>query len=89
MVLGDIPHTYIKVPAPSPHLARLGILPRYATTLSRVAFDEIERIAKEEAEKGWDTRRLTRARQRVGEGVANWLSGTFDGELPETTGLTV
>ena len=78
-VLGDIPHTYYKVPPPSAHLSRLGVFPRYATTLSRVAFDEIERIAKEEAAKGWDTRRLTRARQRVGEGVANWLSGTLDG----------
>jgi len=78
--LGDIPVVYHKVPPPSIHLTRLGILPRYATTLSRVAFDEIERIAKEEAAKGWETRRLTRARQRVGESVANWLSGMFDGE---------
>jgi anaphase-promoting complex subunit 2 len=79
--LDDIPQTFHKIPAPSAQLTRLGVLPRYGTTLSRVAFDEIERIAKEEAAKGWDARRMTRARQRVGEGVANWLAGMFDGEI--------
>ncbi|WVQ64090.1 uncharacterized protein L199_002249 [Kwoniella botswanensis] len=75
----SVPVNYHKVPPPSPHLSRLGIFPRYSGTLSRVAYKEIEKIAREEAEKGWDTRRLTRARQRVGDGVANWLSGMFEG----------
>jgi anaphase-promoting complex subunit 2 len=82
-VLQDIPHNFQKVPAPSSHLNRLGIFPRYATTLSKVAFDQIESIAKEEAAKGWDQRRLTRARQRVGEGVANWLAGMLESESSE------
>jgi anaphase-promoting complex subunit 2 len=89
-VLQDIPHSFQKVPAPSAHLSRLGVFPRYATTLSKVAFDEIENIAREEAAKGWDQRRLTRARQRVGEGVANWLAGMVDSESRvHSHGLTV
>ncbi|KAK4687974.1 anaphase-promoting complex subunit 2, partial [Tremellales sp. Uapishka_1] len=68
-----------KIPPPSPHLSRLGIFPRYSATLSKVAYEEIERIAREEADKGWDGRRLGKARERVGNGVANWLSGMFDG----------
>ncbi|OCF34155.1 anaphase-promoting complex subunit 2 [Kwoniella heveanensis BCC8398] len=70
---------YHKVPPPSPHLSRLGVFPRYSGTLSQVAYKEIEKIAEQEAGKGWNTRRLTRARQRVGDGVANWLSGMFEG----------
>jgi len=66
--------------APSPHLSRLGVLPRYSGVLSRVALAEIEQIAREEAGKGWEARRLAKARQRVGEGVAGWLGGIFDGE---------
>jgi len=45
-----------------------------------VALAEIEQIAREEAGKGWEARRLAKARQRVGEGVAGWLGGIFDGE---------
>ncbi|WWC91460.1 uncharacterized protein L201_006406 [Kwoniella dendrophila CBS 6074] len=75
----SVPLNYHKVSPPSPHLSRLGIFPRFSGTLSKVAYKEIERIAKEESEKGWDVRRLTRARQRVGDGVANWLSGMFEG----------
>jgi anaphase-promoting complex subunit 2 len=63
------------------------MVPRYSATLSKVAYGEIERIAREEAEKGWDVRRLTRARQRVGDGVANWLSGMFEGETPSREGM--
>ena len=66
--------------SPSPHLSRLGIIPRYSATLSQVAYEEIERIAKEEAAEGWDVRRLATARQKVGERVATWLSGIFEGE---------
>lgn len=78
-LLQAVPINLQRVPPPSPHLSRLRIFPRYSATLSRVAYDEIEKIAREEAAKGWEGRRLTRARQRVGEGVANWLSGMFDG----------
>lgn len=77
--LQSVQVNYHKIPPPSPNLGRLGMLARYVTTLSAVAYQEIEKIAREEAEKGWDARRLTRARQRVGDGVANWLSGMFDG----------
>ncbi|ORY29102.1 hypothetical protein BCR39DRAFT_593973 [Naematelia encephala] len=68
-----------RIPPPSPHLTRLGVIPRYSTVVSRVAHEEISRIAREEAVKGWDERRLGRARQRVGDGVANWLAGMYDG----------
>ncbi|WWD20956.1 hypothetical protein CI109_105434 [Kwoniella shandongensis] len=78
-LFNTVPINYHKVPPPSPHLSRLGVFPRYSGTLSRVAYQEIEKIATEEAAKGWDARRLTRARQRVGDGVANWLSGMFEG----------
>ncbi|KAK8843503.1 hypothetical protein IAR55_007163 [Kwoniella newhampshirensis] len=78
-LFNTVPINYHKVPPPSPHLSRLGVFPRYSGTLSRVAYQEIEKIAQEEAGKGWDARRLTRARQRVGDGVANWLSGMFEG----------
>ncbi|WOO86035.1 Anaphase-promoting complex subunit 2 [Vanrija pseudolonga] len=67
-----------KVAAPSPHLHRLTVLPRYATTLMRVAYDEIEKIAKEETGMGWEERRLARARQRVSDTVVNWISGVFE-----------
>jgi anaphase-promoting complex subunit 2 len=70
---------YQRVTPPSPHLGRLAMVPRYSATLSKVAYEEIERIVKDEAAKGWDGRRVTRARQRVGDGVANWLSGMFEG----------
>lgn len=75
-----IPLNYIKIPPPSIHLPRLGFLPRYASTLTIVAFDEIDRIAREEADKGWETRRLTRARRRISDGLANWLAGMFESE---------
>ncbi|WVQ81579.1 hypothetical protein IAT38_003703 [Cryptococcus sp. DSM 104549] len=74
----SVPMNPHKIPPPTPHLSRLGVFPRYSGTLSKVAHDEIERIAREEAGKGWDERRLTRARQRIGDGVANWLSGMFE-----------
>lgn len=48
--------------------------------MSRVALAAIERIAREEADQGWEARRLAKARQRVGEGVAGWLGGVFEGE---------
>ena len=47
--------------------------------MSRVALAAIQQIAREEANKGWEARRLTKARQRVGEGVAGWLGGVFEG----------
>ncbi|WVQ72144.1 hypothetical protein IAR50_001689 [Cryptococcus sp. DSM 104548] len=68
-----------RVPPPTPHLSRLGIFPRYSGSLSHVAHEEIKRIAVEEAERGWGERRLGRARQRIGDGVANWLAGMFEG----------
>ncbi|OXH21708.1 anaphase-promoting complex subunit 2 [Cryptococcus neoformans] len=77
--LQSVPINYQKVLPPTPHLSRLGIFPRYAGSLSKVAHEEIERIAREEAGKGWGERRLGRARQRIGDGVANWLSGMFEG----------
>lgn len=49
-------------------------------TINQVAFAEIDKIAQEEAAKGWDTRRLIRARQRVGDGVANWLHSVSGSE---------
>ncbi|WVR09240.1 hypothetical protein IAU60_006304 [Kwoniella sp. DSM 27419] len=78
-IFQSVPINYHKVPPPSPHLSRLGVFPRYSGSLSKVAYKEIEKIAREEAGKGWDSKRLTRARQRVGDGVANWLSGMFEG----------
>ncbi|WVQ94804.1 hypothetical protein IAU59_001887 [Kwoniella sp. CBS 9459] len=78
-IFQSVPINYHKVPPPSPHLSRLGVFPRYSGTLSQVAYNEIEKIAREEAGKGWDARRLNRTRQRVGDGVANWLSGMFEG----------
>lgn len=80
-MLQTVPVNYQKVAPPSAQFQRLGILPRYATTVNKVAYEEIERIAREEADRGWDTRRLTRARQRVGDGVANWVSGMFERAL--------
>ncbi|TYJ52510.1 hypothetical protein B9479_006870 [Cryptococcus floricola] len=68
-----------KIPPPTPHLSRLGIFPRYSGSLSHVAHEEIRRIVLEEADKGWGERRLGRARQRIGDGVANWLAGMFEG----------
>ena len=82
-MLQTVPINPQKVPPPTPHLSRLGILPRYSATLSAAAFEEIRKIAQEEAAKGWAARRLTRARQRVGDGVANWLSGMFEGRLDQ------
>lgn len=73
-----MPHR--KIPPPSPHLARLAIFLRYSSTFMNVALAEIERVAKEEAEKGWDVRCLSRARQRVGDGVVNWLAGMMEGQ---------
>jgi len=55
-------------------------LPRYSAILSKVAHEEIERITREEAGKGWEGRRLGGARGRVGDGVAGWLGALFDGE---------
>ncbi|GFZ51497.1 hypothetical protein JCM24511_09264 [Saitozyma sp. JCM 24511] len=78
-LLQTVPMNYQRVTPPSPHLGRLAMVPRYSATLSKVAYEEIERIVKDEAGKGWDGRRVTRARQRVGDGVANWLSGMFEG----------
>nr|ODN88552.1 anaphase-promoting complex subunit 2 [Cryptococcus depauperatus CBS 7841] len=66
-------------PPPSPHLTRLGIFPRYSGSLSRVAHEAIKKIALEEAEQGWEERKLWRARERIGEGVACWLAGMFEG----------
>ena len=43
-----------------------------------MALEEIERIAEEEATLGWEARRLTRARQRIGDGVASWFSGIHE-----------
>jgi anaphase-promoting complex subunit 2 len=47
--------------------------------LNKVALVEIERIARDEAAKGWDERRLYMARLRIGEGVASWLAGLYGG----------
>ncbi|ORX38980.1 hypothetical protein BD324DRAFT_618100 [Kockovaella imperatae] len=76
-----------KVAPPSPHLSRLGIIPRYSATLSKVAYVEIERIVKDEAGKGWETRRLNKARLRVSSSVAGWLTGMFDGTEAAQTAL--
>lgn len=75
-----VPMPHRKLLPPSPHLGRLGIFLRYSSTFMNIALAEIERIAKEEADKGWDNRRLTRARQRVGDGVVNWLAGMMEGQ---------
>lgn len=75
-----------RVPAPSPHLHRLSTLPRYATTLMRVAYDDIEAIAQEEAAAGWTERRLGRARQRVSDSVVTWMSGVFESGCHNTAG---
>lgn len=66
---------------PSPHLSRLGMLPRYSAVLTAVAYQEIERIVKEEVGKGWDVRRLPRIRQRVAVGLVNWIASCFESEL--------
>ena len=66
---------------PSPHLSRLGMLPRYSSVLTAVANEEIQRIVKEEAAKGWDVRRLPRVRQRVSVGLVNWIASCFESEL--------
>ncbi|EIW67008.1 hypothetical protein TREMEDRAFT_45474 [Tremella mesenterica DSM 1558] len=86
-LLQSVPINLQKVSPPSPHLSKLGILPRYSATLSGAAYEEISKIAREEAGRGWETRRLTRARQRVGDGVANWLAGMFEGNEAAQTGL--
>lgn len=65
--------------APSAQLNRLGFLTRYGATVMRVAFEEIERVAKEEADKGWEERRMGEARRRVAEGVGRWVEGIWDG----------
>jgi anaphase-promoting complex subunit 2 len=69
-----------KAAAPSPHFHRLTVLPRYSTTLLRVAYDEIEKIAQEEAAVGWEEKRLGAARQRLSETVVPWMSGVFESE---------
>jgi anaphase-promoting complex subunit 2 len=66
---------------PSPHLSRLGMLPRYSAVLTAVAYQEIERIVKEEVGKGWEVRRLPRIRQRVAVGLVNWIASCFESEL--------
>ncbi len=66
---------------PSQHLLGLNVVHRYATTLMRVAFDEIDKIAAEEAAEGLTERRLARARQRVSSSLSNWMSAIFQGEL--------
>lgn len=40
-----------------------------------VALAGVERIVKEEAERGWDVRCLVKARKRVNYGVVSWLAG--------------
>jgi len=67
-----------RVAAPSPHLHRLTTLPRYSTTLLRVAYDEIEKIAREEAAVGWEEKRLPAARARLSETVVPWMSAVFE-----------
>jgi anaphase-promoting complex subunit 2 len=73
------PSSRLRPKAPSPHFSRLGILPRYSATLNRVAHQEIQKIAREEASKGWDVRYLAKAHKRVGEGIAGWLNALFEG----------
>jgi hypothetical protein len=63
------------------HLHRLTVIPRYSTTLLRVAYEEIERVAREEAEIGWDERRLDAARRRLSETVVPWMSSVFESEF--------
>jgi anaphase-promoting complex subunit 2 len=65
---------------PSPHLSRLGMLPRYSAVLTAVAYQEIERIVKEEVGKGWEVRRMPRIRQRVAVGLVNWIASCFESE---------
>lgn len=67
-----------RVPAPSPHLHRLNVLPRFATSLMRVAYDEIEKIAREAAALGWEERRLQTARKTVSDSVVAWMSSVFE-----------
>lgn len=69
--------------APSPHLHRLTVLPRYSTTLLRVAYEEIEKIAREEAAMGWEEQRLAAARKRLSETVVPWMSGVFDSKVQD------
>lgn len=69
-----------RVPAPSPHLHRLNVLPRFATSLMRVAYDEIEKIAQEAAALGWEERRLQTARKTVSDSVVAWMSSVFESE---------
>lgn len=69
-----------RVPAPSPHLHRLNVLPRFATSLMRVAYDEIEKIAQEAAALGWEERRLQTARRTVSDSVVAWMSSVFESE---------
>ncbi|BEI91550.1 uncharacterized protein CcaverHIS019_0403700 [Cutaneotrichosporon cavernicola] len=71
---GNVKHAY-----PSQHLLGLNLVHRYATTLMRVAFDEIDKIAAEEAAEGLAERRLARARQRVSSSLSNWMSTIFQG----------
>lgn len=66
--------------APSPHLHRLNVLPRFATSLMRVAYDEIEKIAREAAALGWEERRLQTARKTVSDSVVAWMSSVFESE---------
>lgn len=65
--------------SPSQHLLGLNVVHRYATTLMRVAFDEIDKIAAEEAAEGLSERRLARARQRVSSSLSSWMSAIFPG----------
>lgn len=71
------------MPPPSEHLVDLNIVHRYATTLMRVAFDEIEKVAAEEAAAGWEERRLAKARARVSASLVSWMSGIFEGGLEQ------
>lgn len=74
------PHTPAGPFAPSAQLNRLGFLTRYGATVMRVAFGEIERVAREEAAKGWEERRLAEARRRLGEGVGAWVESMYAGQ---------
>lgn len=79
-LLQSVPMPHHKIPPPSQHLGRLSIFLRYSSTFMNVALAEIEKVAKEEAERGWEVRCLSRARQRVGDGVVNWLAGMMEGQ---------
>jgi hypothetical protein len=46
-----------------------------------VAYEAIERIAQEEAAKGWEQRRLGSARRRIADEIVSWMSGLFEGHL--------